>query len=103
MIDRLVHHADILALKGETATASKTATSHDQLRRLRREVKTLIEERKILKKSRPSSPGKAGPGERLQVHRDGEGRARDEGDVPRARCLALRLSRVGLSLSRPPG
>jgi transposase len=51
-----------------------TTAEREELRRLRRENEILREEREILKiKPRPSSRRKTGLGERLQVHRGGEG------------------------------
>ena len=67
----------------------------EELRRLRRQVKVLEEEREILKKPRPSSPGRAGAGERLSVHRCGAGAPSSQDALPGARCQPLRLPRVG--------
>ena len=50
-----------------------TTEEREELKRLRREVKILRQEREILKKRQPSSPGRKGSGELLQVHRRGEG------------------------------
>jgi len=72
-----------------------SSDEREELRRLRRELRTVTEEREILKKRRPSSPRKAGPGEDLPVHRSEAGRALDPDHVPRARGLALELSRLG--------
>jgi transposase len=52
-----------------------TTAEREELRRLRRENRILHEEREILKKPRPSSRKRTGPGERLQAHRGGEGRS----------------------------
>jgi len=72
-----------------------SSQEREELRRLRREVKVLAEEREILKKPRPSSPRRARPGERVRVHLREEGRALDQAHVPRAGGLALGLSRLG--------
>ncbi len=72
-----------------------TSDEREELGRLRRELRTVTEEREILKKRRPSSPRKAGPGDGFQVRRCEEGRAFDQGDVPCAGGLAVRVSRVG--------
>ncbi|MGH2451943.1 MAG: transposase [Candidatus Limnocylindria bacterium] len=53
-----------------------------ELQRLRRELRTVTEEREILRKRRPSSPRNARPGEDLPVHRREEGRALDHDHVP---------------------
>jgi transposase len=45
-----------------------TTEEHEELRRLRRENSILKQERHFLKKPQSSSPGKMGPGERLQAH-----------------------------------
>ena len=50
-----------------------TSQEREELRRLRRENKILREEREILKKPLPTSQRKTGLGERLRVHRGGEG------------------------------
>jgi transposase len=71
-----------------------SSAERDELRRLRRENRVLAEEREILKKRRPSSPRKAGPGERLSVHRRGEGRAFDRDHVSRARGQPIRIPRA---------
>ena len=46
-----------------------TSVEREELRRLRRELRIVTEEREILKKRRSSSPRKAGTGEDLPVHR----------------------------------
>jgi hypothetical protein len=55
-----------------------TSAEHDELRRLRREVRTPTEER-----------------ESVRVHRRKEGRALDQADVPHAGCQPLGVSRLG--------
>src|SRR3954451_19913796 len=72
-----------------------SSEEREELRRLRREVRTLTEEREILRKRRPSSRRTARPGGDLPVRRGEEGRALDQDDVPRARRQPLGLSRVG--------
>jgi hypothetical protein len=67
----------------------------DELRRLRKENRILVEEREILEKQRPSSHGKARPGDSLRVHRREQGRTRDLDYVPRPRGLEVRLTRLG--------
>jgi len=79
----------------EGKAAGLSSDEREELRRLRRELRTVTEEREILKKPRPSSPRKAGPGERVRVHRREEGRALDQADVPRAGGQPLGLSRLG--------
>src|SRR5688572_30774952 len=72
-----------------------SSDEREELRRLRRELRTVTEEREILKKRRPSSPRKAGPGEDLPVHRGEAGRALDQDHVPRVGGQPLGLSRLG--------
>jgi transposase len=81
----------------EGKAAGLSSDEREELRRLRRELRTVTEEREILKKQRPSSPRRAGPGDDLPVHRRQEGRAFDQDHVPRAGGLALGLSRLGAS------
>src|SRR3954464_9752361 len=71
-----------------------SSDEREELRRLRREVKTLTEEREILRKA-PSLPRTASSGGDLPVHRGEEGRALDQDDVPCAGCLAVGLLRLG--------
>jgi transposase len=71
-----------------------TSGEREELRRLRRELRTVTEEREILKRRRPSSR-KAGPGDDLPVHRRDEGRALDQDHVPRAGGQPVRFSRLG--------
>ena len=67
----------------------------EELRRLRREVKTLRQEKEILEKRRPSSPGKSsGVGEFLQAHRCGEGQLPGSNAMQDARSLQERLLRL---------
>ena len=65
-----------------------TSVEREELRRLRRENARLKQEKEILRKPRPSSPGRRS-GERVSVHRCGEGQSSDLPDVPDARCLEL--------------
>ena len=69
-----------------------TSEEREELRWLRREVKTLTDECEILKMR--SSPRTAGPGDGLQVYRRGEDHPLRQDDVPRARGQPLGLSRV---------
>ena len=60
-----------------------TTEEKEELRRLRREVKVLREEREILKKRQPSSPGRRTsiPAGDLRVRRSAEGQPPGERDV----------------------
>jgi transposase-like protein len=74
-----------------------------ELRELRRRVRTLEQEREILKKPRPSSRGRARRGELVSVHRGGEGQLPDLVALPDAGRLAVRLSRLAASGAVGPG
>jgi transposase len=76
-----------------------SSDERDELRRLRRENRRLEQERDILKKPRPSSPRRARGGDRVSLHRRGEGQP--------SRLVAVRgAGRLALGLSawqnRPP-
>lgn len=64
-----------------------------ELRRLRRENARRRQETEILRKRPPSSPGRRS-GERVSVHRGGEGQLPDLPDVPDARRLEIGISGV---------
>jgi transposase len=73
-----------------------TTEEKEELRRLRKEVKVLKEEREILKKRPRSSPGRR-TSERagdLHFHRDGEGEPPGECDVQGLEGLKERLLRL---------
>jgi transposase len=69
----------------------------DELRRLRREVRELCEEREILRKPRCSSPGRPVTGELLSAARSGEGPPRCLPTLPRAGWGTRGRSRLGLA------
>lgn len=66
-----------------------TTEEKEELRRLRREVKVLREQREILKKRQPSSPGRrtSVPAGDLRFRRGGEGQLPGEGDVQNSQGL----------------
>jgi transposase len=76
-----------------------TSDEQEELRRLRREVRILREEREILKKPRPSSRGRpTRPGKGLCVGGAGEGPSSCVSDVSGARCLPERV--LGVAAAR---
>jgi transposase len=76
-----------------------TTSEREELSRLRRENKTLRQEREFLKKARralatSSSRGRMGLGEFLQAHRGGEDELPCPVHVPDARCIQKWLLRL---------
>jgi transposase len=85
------------SLKREDVDAGRTegvtGEEREELRRLRREVRVLREEREIRIKQPPSSSRRTRPGSCVPVHRGGEGEPRHRHDLPGARGLAVGLLR----------
>ena len=76
--------------------AGLTTEEREELRRLRRENRTLRMERDLLKPP-PSSHGRARPREHLPVHRCGAGHLRGAAAVPTPERVDLGLLRLGTS------
>ena len=87
----------------EGKAAGLSSEEREELRRLRRGLRTVTEEREILKKRRPSSPRGAGPGEDLRVIAAKSARALDQADVPAAGGRPRRGFMPGRLASPRPG
>ena len=80
-----------------------TTEEHEELRRLRREVRTLREEREILKRQPPGSLGRpARSRRRIPVRENPPGHPSDYHAVPRAGRLRQRVLREGCSYTPDP-
>src|SRR5438067_9706449 len=86
---RWVEQAEVEAGRGPEGALKRS--EREELAELRRENQRLRLEREILKKRRPSSPGRASE---IRFYRSGEGLLSGGADVPGTQSLALGILRL---------